>query len=183
MHLNKSLRAALTGTAAIAGLCAAQDASAATTTGTLAVSATVVNNCVFTTNPLAFGNYDPAVVNAAGGTALTGNGSLVVTCTTNDSITVDFDAGGNPAGSSTALVPLRQMSDGASDLLGYTLFWPTTLVAGTASTTPWGTGTGSSYVFTATGVAQTINVWGSVAKGQNVPAGSYADTVNVTVNY
>jgi spore coat protein U-like protein len=150
-------------------------------TGTLAVSATVVNNCQFTTTPVAFGNYDPAVVNSASGANLLATGTLLVTCTTGDSIQVDLDQGGNGTGS--LLVPARQMVNGGTNFLAYNLFWPTTANNGTTTATLWGTGSGSSFVFTATGSQETVNVFGSVTKGQNVAAGSYTDTVNVAVNY
>ncbi|HME38858.1 MAG TPA: spore coat U domain-containing protein [Steroidobacteraceae bacterium] len=184
MSLRKSIRLALLGATAVVGFGSALDATAASpATGTLSVTATVVNNCQFTTNAVAFGNYDPAVANAAAGANLLATGSLLVTCTTGDSITIDFDQGGNPTGGSTALVPARQMVSGGTNLLGYTLFWPNAADNGTTTATPWGTGAGSSFVFTATGTQETVNVFGSVAKGQNVPAGAYTDTVNVAVNY
>jgi spore coat protein U-like protein len=184
MNLRKSIRVVLLGVTAALSVGSVLDAVAASpATGTLAVSATVVNNCQFTTTPVAFGNYDPAVVNAAGGANLLATGNLLVTCTTGDSITVDLDAGGNPAGGSTALVPARQMVFGGTNFLGYTLFWPNSANNGTTTATVWGTGAGSSFVYTASGVQQTVNVFGSVAKGQNVPAGAYSDTVNVAVNY
>ena len=41
-------------------------ASAATASANLTVTATVTNNCSITTTPVAFGAYDPVVVNAEG---------------------------------------------------------------------------------------------------------------------
>jgi len=184
MTLRNTMRMVLLGATAAAGVGAVLDASAASpATGTLAVSATVVNNCQFTTNAVLFGNYDPAVVNAAAGANLLATGSLLVTCTSGDSITIDLDQGGSPTLASTALVPARQMVSGGTNFLGYTLFWPNAADNGTTTATIWGTGAGSSFVYTASGVQQTVNVFGSVAKGQNVLAGSYTDTVNVAVNY
>jgi spore coat protein U-like protein len=183
MNKRYAIRMALVGATAAVGAGLALDAAAATTTGTLSVTATVVDNCAFTTTPVAFGNYDPAVVNAAGGANLTGTGTLLVTCTTGDGISIDLDQGGNPAGGSSATVPLRQMVSGGNSL-GYSLFWPSAAgPAGAVTATVWGTQGGTSFGYTATGVQQTINVFGSVAKGQNVPAGSYSDTVNVVVNF
>jgi len=184
MNKRHAIKMALLGATAMVSVGSALDAVALTATGTLSVTATVVDNCAFTTTPVAFGNYDPAVVNAAGGENLTGTGTLLVTCTTGDAISIDLDQGGSPATSSSATVPLRQMVSGGTNLLGYTLFWPSAAGAGGAVTaTVWGTGGGTSFGYTATGVQQTINVFGSVAKGQNVPAGSYSDTVNVVVNF
>jgi spore coat protein U-like protein len=179
MNIRNSARLALLTTTTMLGAAVALDAMAGTTTQTLSVTATVANNCAFTTNAVAFGGYDPVVTNATA--ALTATGSLLVTCTAGDSIAIGFDQGGNGTGSLTA--PVRYMGSGGN-LLAYSLFWPSAAGSGgTATTTLWGTGGGTSFTYTATGAAQTINVFGSVAGGQSVPAGSYADTVNVTVNY
>jgi spore coat protein U-like protein len=179
MKIRNSVRLALLTTTTMLGAGMASDAMAGTTGGTLSVTATVANNCAFTTNAVAFGAYDPVVTNATA--PLTATGSLLVTCTSGDSISIGFDQGGNGTGSLT--VPVRAMSS-AGNLLAYSLFWPSAAGAGgTATTTVWGTGGGTSFAYSATGAAQTINVFGSVAGGQGVPAGSYADTVNVTVTY
>jgi spore coat protein U-like protein len=179
MNIRNSIRLALLTTTTVLGGVTAMNAMAGSTTQTLSVSATVIANCSFTTNAVNFGSYDPVQANAT--TALTGTGSLLVTCTSGDSVTIDLDQGGNGTGTLTA--PVRNMSS-AGNMLAYSLFWPSAAGAGgTATSTLWGTGGGTSFAYTATGAQQTINVFGSVAGGQNVPAGSYSDTVNVTVNY
>src|SRR5580700_6456623 len=99
MNVRHEIRMALVGAAAVMSVGSAMDALAVSpATGTLPVTATVLDNCSFTTNAVAFGNYDPSVVNAAAGANLTGNGSLLVTCTTGDAISIDFDQGGNGTG-------------------------------------------------------------------------------------
>ena len=103
-------------TAAVSVAMVLDAVAASPATGTLAVSATVVNNCQFTTTPVAFGNYDPAVVNAAGGANLLATGNLLVTCTTGDSITVDLDAGGNP---SQVLIHLSFITTLKPDAVGF----------------------------------------------------------------
>jgi spore coat protein U-like protein len=179
MNIRNSIRLALLTTTTVLGGVTAMNAMAGSTTQTLSVSASVTANCAFSTNAVNFGTYDPVVANATA--PLTAAGSLLVTCTSGDSITIDFDQGGNGTGSLTA--PVRNMSS-AGNLLGYSLFWPSAAGSGgTATTTQWGTGGGTSFAYTATGTQQTINVFGSVAGGQNVPTGTYSDTVNVTVNY
>jgi len=179
MNIQRSVRLALLATTTLAGAGAGMDATAGSTAQTLSVTASVAANCAFTTNAVAFGPYDPVVTNATA--ALTATGSLSVTCTTGDAITIDLDQGGNGTGTLTA--PVRRMSS-AGSYLAYSLFWPSAAGAGgTATTTLWGTGGGTSFGYTATGIAQTINVFGSIAGGQNVAVGNYSDTVNVTVNY
>jgi spore coat protein U-like protein len=183
MNIRNSVRMALLATSVL-GAGTALDAMAGSAAGTLSVTATVAANCAFTTNAVAFGTYDPVVTNLTA--AKTATGSLSVTCTTGDSITVDMDQGIN--GTGTLLAPVRAMGSGVGgtggSLLAYSLFFPSAAGAGgTATATLWGTGGATSFAYSATGIAQTINVFGSVAGGQNVPVGSYADTVNVTVNY
>jgi spore coat protein U-like protein len=179
MNIRNSVRLALLTTTTVVGAMTAMNAMAGSSTQTLSVTATVITNCSFTTNAVNFGSYDPVVANATA--ALTGTGSLSVTCTSGDAVTIDLDQGGNGTGTLTA--PVRNMSS-AGNMLAYSLFWPSAAGSGgTATSTLWGTGGGTSFAYTATGAQQTINVFGSVAGGQNVATGTYSDTVNVTVNY
>ncbi len=73
----------------------------------------------------------------------------------------------------------RRMAAGAN-LLNYNIYTTT------ARTTVWGDGTSSTSAITGTGsgTAQSVTVYGRVTSGQtSVPAGSYSDTVAVTVTY
>ena len=48
----------------------------------------------------------------------------------------------------------------------------------------WSTGTGAQTVPAfSTDAPQTLTVYGRITSGQDVPAGSYADTVVATVNF
>ncbi len=60
-------------------LLASGQATAATQTANLAVSATVSATCSISTTALAFGAYDPVSANST--TPLDGTGTVVVTCT------------------------------------------------------------------------------------------------------
>ena len=67
-----------------------------------------------------------------------------------------------------------------SNLLSYNLY------TDSARTSVWGDGTGSTNTIggTGTGGSQAVTVYGRVSLGQTgVPAGSYADTVAVTITY
>jgi spore coat protein U-like protein len=71
------------------------------------------------------------------------------------------------------------MTAGAN-LLNYNIYTTT------GRTTVWGDGTAGTATLagTGTGAAQAVTVYGRVNSGQtSVPAGSYADTVAVTVTY
>ncbi len=154
----------------IAAAFAAAPASASTVGGTLNTSATVTANCTVSTSALAFGN-----VNTISGSNVDGTGGLTVTCTSGTAWAASAGAG---AGTGATLAA-RKMTAGAN-LLGYNLY------TSSAYTTVWGDGTGSTATIggTGSGSAQAVTVYGRVAAGQTtVPAGSYADTVAVTITY
>jgi spore coat protein U domain-containing protein, fimbrial subunit CupE1/2/3/6 len=168
MRIRNLLQAA--GVAASIALMFGGVSLAATTSTNLGVSATVTNNCSFgTISALSFGNYDPVVANAS--TDLAGTGTFDLTCTSGDSITIGLSLGAN-ASSGTQ----RYMVDGSSDQLSYNLYQDS------GHTTAWddtsnlesSTGTGGSVLYT---------VYGNVPATQNVPAGSYTDTVSIDVTY
>ena len=145
-----------------------------TRTANLAVSATVVNNCLITTAPVAFGNYDPVSANAAAGTDVYANGSVTVTCTKNaPGVSVDLGPGLNFSGT-------RRMVN-AGTFLNYELY------SANPNPTPgttWTTGAGGVAV-TPTGVTtpNVLTVYGDLFKGQDPIAGTFNDTVVATVNY
>lgn len=147
-----------------------QAALAATATSSLNVTATVTANCTVSTSALAFGS-----VNVIGGSNVDGTGGLTITCTNG---TAWSAAAGIGSGSGASFTN-RRMTAGAN-LLNYNLYTTT------ARTIVWGDGTASTGTLsgTGTGGAQSVTVYGRVGSGQTgVPAGSYADTVAVTVTY
>jgi spore coat protein U-like protein len=144
-----------------------QRAEAVTATTTLAVTATVLNTCLVSAQPLPFGNYDP---NAT--TDLDITTTITVTCTTGTTYNVGLDKGANGAS-----VTARAMKSG-SNTLNYSMF------RDSARTQNWGNTVGTDTVpRTAALVPDVLTVYGRVAKSQNVPAGLYTDTVQVTVTY
>ena len=152
----------------------AGSAFAGTATSNMAVSATVSPNCTIAAGALAFGAYDPIVANAA--VPLPGTAIINVTCTNAASTTITLDQGLNPAGGSTNAAPLRQMSAGGS-FLSYALFQDN------AYSVTWGNTAGTGEAYTGTGVLGSVTVYGQVAAGQNVPSGTYQDTVVATITF
>ncbi len=138
--------------------------SAATTTTTFAVNATVQATCTVTATAMAFGTY----VSTA---ASTSTSTVSVTCTNTTPYTVGLDAG-QTGGSVTT----RQMKNGTA-LLNYALF------SDAARTVNWGNSTGSWVSGAGAGTAQALTVYGQVAAGQYVTPGAYADTITATVTY
>nr|MBV6630473.1 spore coat U domain-containing protein [Oceanococcus sp. HetDA_MAG_MS8] len=147
------------------GLClAGAQARAATATGSMVVSATVLSTCLVAVLPMAFGNYD-ATENDA-------QADVTVTCTGTTPWTLDIDGGGSGS------ISAREMTDGGSETLGYQLY------TDAGRTTVFGDGvTGDTVAGTGTGLAQTVTVYGRVPASQFPAAGAYTDTVTVTLTY
>jgi spore coat protein U-like protein len=57
------------------------------------------------------------------------------------------------------------------------------LYSDTNRTAVWGNTSGTGVASTGTGAAVSLPVYGAVSSGQNVPAGSYTDTVVATVTF
>ena len=166
-----------------AALLAPAPAHAGSTPTNLAVTANIAANCTISTTAVAFGAYDPVVLNAT--TALNGTGSVTIGCTKGSAPTITLGLGANASGSQ------RNMLNGANtDVLGYQLYQPPSNIVGTACPavaggTIWGT-TGSN-IFAPTvptsKATRAYNICGVVSAGQDVSVGSYSDTVVATVNF
>jgi spore coat protein U-like protein len=148
-------------------------ANSATTTTTFAVTETVQATCSATATTLAFSAYTP------GAGAKANNSTISVKCTKNTPYTISLN-GGSTAGGTIAQ---RLMASGANTLQ-YNLF--TTAAFGQI----FGDGSGTSKTVTGTGAgvatANAITVFGQLpdsAANQAAVAGSYSDTITVTVTY
>ncbi|MDG2514381.1 spore coat U domain-containing protein [Sphingobium yanoikuyae] len=160
------LAASLAAAALLTGL--AGTAQAATTTTTFPVTATVIKACVVSATALAFGNYDPTATGPTDATS-----TLSILCTVGTTYTVGLTAGT----ASGATVTTRKMSSG-SNLLSYALYQDS------AHTTNWGnTPATDTAAATAPVGTNALTVYGRITAGQNVPIGSYSDTITVNVVY
>jgi spore coat protein U-like protein len=142
-------------------------AFASTTTATMNVSATVVNSCNVTANPLAFGQYSGAALNVST--------TISVTCNTGDAYSVGLNAGGGSG--ATVTNRIMTITGGGTSTVAYSL------LSGSFTGTNWGNSSGSWVTGTGNGSAQTLTVYGVVAAGLYPTAGSYADSVTVTLTY
>ncbi|MDQ8038785.1 MAG: spore coat U domain-containing protein [Rickettsiella sp.] len=144
---------------------------AATVTGSLPVSATVISNCALgTIAPVAFGNYDPTSA-----TANNNQGSINVICSNGTT----YNIGLNPGTFSGATVTTRRMTGTPPGTpLSYSLY------RDSGRTLNWGQTIGTdTLALTGTGVTQTSTVYGQIPALQTVTVGSYADTVTITVTF
>lgn len=148
-------------------------AESGSATATLTVNMSIANNCTISTTAVAFGSYDPVSTNAT--SPLDGTGSVSVACTKNTSATIGLGVGSNASGST------RRMSDGATTP-SYATY---ELYQDSSRSTVWGnSGTGLlSPTAAPSKAARTFSVYGRVPAGQDIPAGSYADSVVATVNF
>jgi len=171
VKLSKTVAAVGVGAAMVFAGFGAVRMNAATATANLSVSATVTNNCTISTVALAFGSYDPVVANASAN--LDGTGTVVVTCTKGSTATIGLGLGSNAAAS------VRRMTDGSSNYLTYELYQDS------GRSTVWGnSGAGLlSPVAAPSKAARNFTVYGRVASNQDVPAGTFNDTVVATVNF
>jgi spore coat protein U-like protein len=144
--------------------------SAAVSTGTFSAQASVTGVCSVSASSLAFGGYDPVFANATA--ALDSTAAIQVACTKGIAATIALDLGANASGTT------RRMKNGTSFLV-YDLFQDASRSRAWTSS-----GSGLLDAGTATSMAaRSFTVYGRVPAGQDVPAGNYADTITVTVNY
>jgi len=140
---------------------------AANQTASLTVNASVANNCTISTTAVAFGAYDPVTANAT--VDATANGHVFVACTKGAAATVDLGNGGAADPNS------RKLASGANSL-NYQLYK-------SDATTVWSAGAGG-VTYSSTSKTQTdLVVVGKVPGGQDIPAGTYTNTIVATVNF
>ena len=141
----------------------------AQTTGTMTATADVTANCQVNSNGIAFGATD--VIDGAEHMI---TGAVNVMCTTGTAWTASANAGLG----TDATITTRKMQSGTNSL-DYSLF------TDAGGTTVWGDGTtGSTIGGTGTGQFVATAITGVIPANQTtVPAGTYTDTVTVTVNY
>jgi len=141
---------------------------AAESAGTLSVGASIVDSCSISAASLAFGVIDP-LGNA--GNHVDATAAVLVSCANGTAYHIALDGGG-------ATTTTRSMN-GENGTLNYALY------SDANRTANWGNNVGIDTVAdTGTGEEQALTVYGRVPSGQqNAPAGTYSDTITVTVTY
>ncbi|MDM3862144.1 MAG: spore coat U domain-containing protein [Aphanizomenon gracile PMC644.10] len=150
----------------------AAPAMAGTATSNLTVSSNVPHNCtISSTDSIGFGNYDPISANNA-----TGTGTITVICTTGTAATITLGQGSNAHPDSTDAIPMRRLKLGTNHL-SYGLY------QNNSYNQIWGNTAGTGASHTGTGSESDMTVYGVISGGQNVPVGSYSDTVVAEVSF
>jgi len=143
--------------------------AAGSDTDSFEVTATVLASCDVTADDLAFGNYDPV-----GAAHLDAETSLSVTCTNGTAYHVGMSLG---SGSGASMSERRMTKSGGSQTLSYVLYQDT------QRSVLWGNTGGDRQAGTGDGTPDLIHVYGRVPMQQAAPAGSYSDTIVVTVSW
>lgn len=142
------------------------DLFAAQGTSSLGVSASVTNTCTISTAAIAFGAYDPLSASPNDNT-----GGVTITCTSGAGVTIELDDGAN------YLAPNRRMVSGLN-FLNYEIYQDA------GRTTRWGSvAAAQNKSATGTGAADTHTAYGRIPALQNLPAGSFTDTIVAAVNF
>lgn len=155
---------------ALATLFAAGDAYAVRSkTANLTISATIAESVVVVSEPATFGAVD---ITKGDNIA---QAQLTVQLPSGTAAVILLDQGVNPGSASQDAVPQRQMSGPNGVKLAYTI--------AQANGSTWGNtaDTGMAYVGTSSSAALIVPV--KIVDGQNVPAGTYSDTINVTIKF
>ncbi|HWT13601.1 MAG TPA: spore coat U domain-containing protein [Allosphingosinicella sp.] len=135
-------------------------------TGSAPINGSVSPTCSVSAGTLAFGTY----VSSA---ARLGTATVTVNCSNGAPYQVSLAAGQNPSGTT------RRMAGPGGSYLSYQLY------SNSGRTLAWGDGTalGARVNGTGSGGAQSRTVYGRIPAGQSANAGSYSDSVIVTVEY
>ena len=147
---------------------------AAVATGTMAVSTSVLMSCTIGAGAMTFSSYDPSASSDNDATA-----TITSTCTSGGAAKITMSQGGASRPGSTDTVPLRAMKTAGDfpEFLGYHLYTDDDRAI------VWGNDDASGRAITADGSAQTFTAYGRIPKEQVVGAGTFSDSVAVTLTY
>ncbi|MBU0668989.1 MAG: spore coat U domain-containing protein [Alphaproteobacteria bacterium] len=120
--------------------------------------------CDISTQSVNFGSYDTLDPQP-----LDGVGSIAVVCDAEAQFTISLSSG-------SGTYPARRLTSGA-DELEYNLFTDASRIL------IWGDGSAGSVTHTASASTEIETIYGRIFPRQNVSAGSYADTIIVTIVY
>ena len=153
------------------GAVASTPALAATATNTMPVSVNVINSCTVAASPMSFG-----APTAIGGANIDSTSTITLQCTNGAAYDVALDLGLN------ATAGQRFMSNGAATPVKI----PYNVYSDSARSANWGSTSGTNTVAGVAGAsgAVSLTAYGRIpSTATSVGAGSYTDTVTVTVTF
>ena len=156
----------LAGTIVLGVALAPMAALSETATATLTLEATVVDSCGLNGSALGFGSY-------TSGQAENLDASGNITFTSCPAGTLTFELDGGQSGNASA----RSLSNGSGGSLGYQLY------TDSARSDMWGSGGDANSMLLVVPGSGSISVYGRIPGGQTTAAGSYTDTVNITLTF
>jgi len=121
-------------------------------------------NCTLAVQSVIFGSYDTLSAQNTDSA-----GSVSVTCDSSDSFTIALSSGHGTMLS-------RQMQSGAYSMT-YNLY------SDSLRSIIWGDGTSGTMLISTSGTGATYAVYGRIPAAQNLPAGSYNDSIAVTLTF
>lgn len=149
--------------------------SSTSTTLTAVVEAVCV---VESTSSIQFGAYDPVNINRT--LPARAQGSVSVQCSNGtNNVKITLSQGQNPAPTSSCGAPLRRMRSAQNQYLSYAVYQDS------GENISWGCAPETSKELLPFSSLSQINVptYGMVNAGQDIPQGSYTDTVEVYVTF
>jgi len=143
-----------------------QPARAATETSTLGITVDVVSACAIQGGTIDFGTYESGQIDT-----IPAVGTISYTGCPEGAANIALDGGQSGDEQS------RAMTDGNGNQLNYRIFQDA------ARTTNWGTGVAAKTVAVEAGGVGSWEVYGRIIREQSVPAGTYADSINITITF
>jgi spore coat protein U-like protein len=153
----------------LASLAPAVAQSGRTKTANLQVTAEVVANCNMTANNIAFGPYDPVVANKSA--HLERIDIVSMQCTPGTAVRMELDNGQHASGGQ------RAMTGPPNGRLSYEIY------RSNNHNVRFGTGADAQDKVAGSNGRLGFWMYSRLPAGQNMPVGSYSDTVLVTITY
>ncbi len=135
----------------------------------LAVTAIVPPIIDVNTTPVNNITYDPTGTNA--------QSNITITATSGSTLVIRMGQGLNPDSGSDDSNPIRRMKSTQGNYLSYEI------TTDANHTDKWGNTTGTGVPVIGTGSQQTVPFFMRVLPNQNVPAGTYNDTLTMSTDY
>ena len=156
-------------------------AYAFTTTADMNVSADINASCIMSSTDLDFGDYDATGVNVTAD--LTATATISTTCTSGANGVITMSGGSHSLYCLSSKCYRRMANEGETSFLRYNIYTNESLSWGSV----WSDNTSATNEVVqviGSGVSQNTTVYGEITKNQrNAAAGSYTDTITITLNY